>query len=484
MDFAGLIPEIIVCLTALMVIITDWFIKEKSLKNITGFVGICGLVVALAVLIGYKASNFSNAYDFGGMFLSDELSWYFRVLLLLSGIICFLLSFRYVKDVIKYSGEFYALIVFATLGGMLLSASGEMVALYLALELLSISSYVLSGFRKDKQKSSEAALKYLIIGSISSAIMLYGMSILFGVTASTEFKGIAAGLIKNQVELDFLTIMGMILVISGLSYKISAVPFHMWAPDVYEGAPTPVTAFLSVSSKIAGFAALLRILECFSVNLTSKWVLLIIVLSVLTMTYGNIVAIAQKNIKRMLAYSGIAHAGYLLIGIIAMSSPLRSSMSIGAILYYLLAYLFMNLGAFTIIVYFASQIGSTRISDFSGLAKKSPYMAFILACCLVSLAGLPPFAGFTGKIYLFGAAINAGYTWLAVIGVINSLISLYYYIRIIRVMYFGQTEEIKTFTKPSPALVLAAIISFIGLIVMFIFPSFFINLISMASVGI
>jgi len=484
MNFTGLIPEIIVCLTALLVIISDWFIKEKSAKNITGFLGLCGLIGALAVLLGYKMSHFSTAYNFGGMFISDELSWYFRVLLLVSGIICFLLSFKYVKDVINNVGEFYSLLLLATLGGMLLSASGEMVSLYLALELLSISSYVLSGFRKDKQKSAEASLKYLVIGGISSAIMLYGMSILFGITATTEFKSIAAGLIKNQMELDFLTILGMILIICGVSYKISAVPFHMWAPDVYEGSPTPVTAFLSVSSKIAGFAALLRILEAFSMNLTSKWVLLITVICVITMTYGNIVALAQKNIKRMLAYSGIAHAGYLLIGIVAMSSPLKASISLGAILYYLLAYLFMNMGAFAIIIYFASQTGSTQIADFSGLAKKSPFMAFILACCLVSLAGLPPFAGFTGKLYLFGAAINAGYIWLAVIGVINSLISLYYYVRIIRLMYFGGVEEIKTFTKPTMALALAAFISLVGLIVMFIFPSFFINLVSMASLGI
>lgn len=493
MDFIILTPEILVCFTALMIIAYSWFIPQdnnisQKQKNEPGYISLIGLFIALCVLIAWKIAGFSSPDNFWGTFIADKYSWFLRTILLIAAIITILLSFNYVNDKIKYPTEFYSLLLLAILGTMLMSSAGEMISLYLAVELTSITSYVLVGFRREKLQSSEASLKYIVIGAISSGLMLYGMSIILGITGLTDFQSITMSLLKNNnygtQPLLNAPFIAMILIICGLGYKISIVPFHMWTPDVYEGAPLPITAFLSVSSKIAGFAAILRILDMFSFSpiATDEWVDLIAILALLTMTLGNVVALVQKNIKRMLAYSGIAHAGYLLVGIVALATPSKAPLGMTGILYYMLAYIFMNLGAFAAIIYFARQTGSTQIIDFTGLSKKSPWISFALSCCLISLAGLPPFAGFTGKFYLFSAAINVGYVWLALVGVLNSVISLYYYVRIIKYMYFGNIDETKIFINPNPEIVIALLISVVGILSMFIFAGPIIQFISNSTI--
>jgi len=479
LDFKLLIPEIIILITASFILFGEWAIKiaDREKKNsIIGLITVNGLIASLGVLIGFRVSGYSlisylsnsPQSSFFSAFISDDLALFFKILILVSSILALLISFRYVTDKIKNVSEFYSLVCMATLGAMFISSSGEMITLFLGIELLSISSYILAGFNKDDKKSSEASIKYFVVGATSSVLLLYGFSIIFGLTGSLEFATIASALDKQVEPMSFILIIGAIFALAGLSYKIVAVPFHMWAPDVYQGAPTPITAFIAVTSKIAGFAALTRFVVIFTQESASKILIFVIVLSVLTMAVGNFVSLAQTNIKRLFAYSSIAHAGYLLIGLIPLLKDKTDDY--GSLLFYLMAYIFMNIGAFAAIIYFSKYTGSTEIKDFSGVAKKAPFVAFVFAACLISLAGLPPFAGFTGKFYLFFAAVNSGYTWLALFGALNSVVSLYYYVRIIKVMYFGEPSEKLSFEIPNPALATAIFISFVGILVLFLAP--------------
>lgn len=496
MDFSVFAPELVVLITACLVLFGEWIFKsvdnnrEKRSKNI-GFVALVGLFAALGTLIGFKntGNTIINSYfasdisTYFSAFALDDLALYFKTIIVISAILTVMISFKYVNEKIRSVGEFYSLLCMATIGAMLVASANEMITLYLGIELLSISSYILACFNKDNLKSTESSLKYFIVGGLSSALLLYGFSLLFGLTGTTEFPQLSALLDKyTQPQLNVIFIIGLVMSIAGLGYKIAIVPFHMWAPDVYEGAPTPVTAFLSITSKIAGFAAVTRFLLIFNSAMAAKLIILIAVLSVLTMTIGNVLSVVQKNIKRLLAYSSIAHAGYLLMGFIPLL--MNKTDDYASILFYLTAYIFMNIGAFAAVIYFSKYTGSTDIDSFAGVAKKSPFVAFVFTCCLVSLAGLPPFGGFTGKFYLFVGAINSGYTWLALVGALNSVISLYYYVKIIKSMYFGDSKIEEKFELPNAALAAAIFISLVGILVLFLVPYPFIEAAKMSTFGL
>jgi len=487
LNFGVFTPEIILLLTACVVVFGEWSFKsvdgnnDKKNRNIA-FVTLLGMSITLGILISFKSVSYGlptylgNLKEavFWGSFILDDLAIYFKIIIVLSSIMTLLISFRYVNEKIAHVGEFYSLLCLATIGAMFMSSATEMITFYLGIELISITSYVLCTFNKDKSKSSESGLKYLVVGSLSSALLLYGFSLLFGLTGKLQFDEIALALEKFTTPLNTVFIIAIMMSLAGLSYKIAAVPFHMWAPDVYQGAPIPVTSFLAVTSKIAGFASFIRFLEIFNFDISSKLVVLVAILSLVTMTVGNVLALVQNNIKRIFAYSSVAHAGYLMIGFIPLLQG--KTQEVSTILFYLTAYIFMNIGAFASIIYFSKYTKSTDIESFNGIAKKSPFFAFVFSACLVSLAGLPPFGGFTGKFYLFTSAVNSGYTWLAFLGALNSVISLYFYVRIIKAMYFRDPKEDLKVDLPNAASLTAATISLAAILILFLVPSPFIEI--------
>lgn len=403
---------------------------------------------------------------FGGAYIIDSFSAFLKQLFLITAILTVLVS----KDHIAFKqGEFYALIVSALLGMMIMVSSGELITIYMGLELMTISFCILIAYQGD-EKSKEASLKYIILGAISSAIFLYGLSLMYGVTHTTIIKEIAGALSKGHfVPLE---ILGMIFLIAGFAFKIAIVPFHMWAPDIYEGAPTSITVFLAVASKTAGLAVLIRLFMIGMPSISSYWVQLIIVLSVLTLILGNLVAIPQTNIKRMLAYSSIAHAGYFLLGVIA-----NSNLGVAAILLYSLFYLFANMGAFGVVIAVSKATGSNEIKDYAYLARKSPFLAAVMLISLLSLAGIPPLAGFIGKFYLFLAIIEKGQLWLAFLGIGMGVVSVYYYLRVVKVMYFGEAPEYFEPISVSKSTKLALTISMIALVSLGIYPTPLINIV-------
>ena len=361
-----------------------------------------------------------------------------------------LMSVRYLEIEGASPGEYYFLILCATLGMMIMAGGIDLITSFIGLETMAVSFYILVGFIKPNQRSNEAAVKYFLLGAFSLGILLYGMSLLYGLSGTTNLR-VMATVFAGQPR-DPLLVLAVILVVAGMGFKIAAVPFHMWAPDVYEGAPTPVTAFLSVGSKAAAFAMLLRIFLEGVPSMNADWRLLFEALAIVTMTVGNLAALTQSNLKRMLAYSSIAHAGYLLMGVVA-----GTPRGVSAMLIYLFIYSFMQLGAFAVIVMMRrADVVGDELKDFSGLHFRHPFAAFAMLLFMLSLGGIPPTAGFMGKLWLFGAAIDAGYVWLAVIGVLNSAVSLYYYIRIVVFMYLRkETTGSEPMARPALAFTLA-----------------------------
>jgi len=345
--------------------------------------------------------------------------------------------------------EYYALLVSMTLGMFLMAGATNLLMMVLAMELTSLSSYILAGYTKEASDSSEASMKYIVYGAVSSGVMLYGVSILFGLSGATNYAGINRAMALSAPNTTAL-LLATVFIVVGFGYKISAVPFHFWTPDVYEGAPITITAFLSVASKAAGFAMMMRFFKVIFIDSTVltlpsgvwtslyafEWNKLLVILSVLTMTLGNLVAVWQDNLKRLLAYSSIAHAGYMLMGVVLLSDK-----GIAAVLIYFVMYLFMNLGAFYVVMLVANKTGSEDISAYRGLGYRSPLIAVAMALFLVSLTGLPPTAGFVGKFYLFTAVLDSRWVWLAVVGAVNSVISLYYYARVLRYMFLRDSED-------------------------------------------
>jgi NAD(P)H-quinone oxidoreductase subunit 2 len=408
------------------------------------YVAIAGLLVSVFSL--YLSWDASNPISFLGGFNGDNLGIVFRSIVALSTTVTILMSIRYVEQAGTSLAEFIAIMLTATLGGMFLCGANELVMIFISLETLSIASYLMTGYMKRDPRSNEAALKYLLIGASSSAIFLYGISLLYGLSGGeTTLDAIATKLTDVSGGESLGLAISLVFVIAGIAFKISAVPFHQWTPDVYEGSPTPVVAFLSVGSKAAGFALAIRLLVTAFAVVTEEWQFIFTALAILSMILGNVVALAQTSMKRMLAYSSIAQAGFVMIGLIAGTDAGYSS-----IIFYLLIYLFMNLGAFTCVILFSLRTGTDQISEYSGLYQKDPLLTLGLSICLLSLGGIPPLAGFFGKIYLFWAGWQAGLYGLVLIGLITSVASIYYYIRVIKMMVVKEPQEMSEVVKNYP----------------------------------
>lgn len=373
------------------------------------------------------------------LYVSDNLTNFFRIIGCVTGIVVLLASFEYMQGR-KYVGEFYGLFLLAIASMIMLAGSTNLLMIFLSLEFLSIVSYIMTGYLRENKKSNEAAIKYFLFGSIASAIMLYGFSLFYGATGSLSLAEIGH-VVTTDTNFEVLALVALGLVLAGVGFKISLVPFHQWAPDAYEGAPTPVTAFLSVGPKVAGFAVLLRLTLQVMFVYQADWVILYSLVAVATMTLGNVIALAQSNVKRMLAYSSIAQAGYMMIGLASISGNSNPLDGVNAVLIYITAYLFTNLGAFLVVIAIENKTGAVDISQYGGMVKRAPLLAGLMVYFMLSLAGIPPTAGFIGKFFVFGSAVNAGLSWLAILGVINSVISVFYYFRVIRPMFFEPSPE-------------------------------------------
>ncbi len=441
---AGVIlPEGIVTLTLMIVLLGDIISGRRAIRWLP-YAAIAGLLIAIASL--YFSWNTANPIGFLGAFNGDNLSIVFRAIIALSTVVTILMSIRYIEQTGTALAEFIAILLTATLGAMFLSAANELVMIFISLELLSISSYLMTGYMKRDPRSNEAALKYLLIGASSSAIFLYGVSLLYGLSGGETILSDISNNIINAEGLQSLALaISLVFVIAGIAFKISAVPFHQWTPDVYEGSPTPVVAFLSVGSKAAGFALAIRLLVTAFSGVTEEWQVIFTALAILSMVLGNVVALAQTSMKRMLAYSSIGQAGFVMIGLIAGTEAGYSSM-----VFYLLVYLFMNLGAFTCIILFSLRTGTDQISEYAGLYQRDPLLTFGLSICLLSLAGIPPLAGFFGKIYLFWAGWQAGLYGLVLLGLVTSVVSIYYYIRVVKMMVVKEPQEMSDAVKNYP----------------------------------
>ena len=460
-----ILPEFVVIIVALTVLIFDFFVEKKH-KGVLGWYSLAGIMIA--AYASTKLMNMSGTF-FDGTFLLDPFSTFFKFVFYIVCGLGILLSINYLKVEDIHRGEYYALMLFATTGMMMMASAGDLITVYLGLELMALSVYILAGFKRRDSRSNEAAIKYLVLGAFSSGVMLYGMSLLYGLSGTTSLAGILAFLHKADLTNPIL-FLSMIMLIVSFGFKVAAAPFHMWVPDVYEGAPTSVTAFMSAGPKVAGFAVLLRIflyaLEPLQANSTA----IIAGLAVLTMAVGNIMALSQTNIKRMLAYSSIAHAGYALVGLAAGGPEGAAS-----VMLYVCIYALMNMGAFGVVIMLrkAGERGE-EIMDFAGLGKTNKTAAFLMLIFMFSLTGIPLFAGFIGKFYIFKAAVQSGLIWLAVVGVIFSSISAYFYLRVIMVMYMKEPEgSIELQTSPSLALALA--ISATAVIVIGVYPTDLLN---------
>lgn len=461
-------PELVISSVIVLLVLVDLIMMKN--KKLLPYLSIAGLLVAAYFIIEHFETN-TFAFSTGssaGMLIVDPFGNFFKLLIVFASILVILFSVASteIKNSFDRHGEYYTLIFGMILGMMFMVSASDLIVIYISLELVSLSSYILVGFTKQSLRNSEASLKYVIYGGISSGIMLFGISIIYGITGSTNLYEINSLIQAPQVQsLTFL--LAGILIFVGIGYKISAAPFHFWTPDVYEGAPIPITAYLSIASKAAGFALLIRFIKVTfiqSIDPEGFWHLLaiidwktfIIIISILTMTLGNFAALWQSNMKRLLAYSSIAHAGYLLLGLAVMSNE-----GITAILIYFIVYAFMNLGAFFVVMLISNKIGSEELDDYKGLGYSTPFLGVSLAIFLVSLTGLPPTAGFIGKLYIFIALIDAKMIVVAVIALLNSVVSLYYYIKVLKHMFLDQAEkEIPAFTTSySSAILLVAIVA-------------------------
>ncbi len=486
MNLGLLAPEISLAGTAIAIILLDLFVQRKGWLVV---LSIAGIIVSAGFALAMWGGSPQAAFN--DMLAVDGFALFFKLLFLGIAALVILASVDYVSKFARFQGEYYALVLLAALGMMLMAATAELISLYISLELASLSLYALVGFLKDK-KSTEASLKYLLLGAVASAVLLFGMALVFGFTGKTQLGEIASavGTMSSQGVLSSPgLIMGIVLLIAGFGFKIAAVPFHMWVPDVYEGAPTPITAYLSVGSKAAGFAIILRVFfSAFGLPdwLSHDWGLVFAILAAISMTLGNVVALLQTNIKRMLGYSSIAQAGYLMVGLatVGVTSPMLSDSSALAgqsgLLFFLASYSLTNLGAFIAIIAISNKLDSDLIADYSGMAKRAPLLALGLTLCLVSLIGMPPAAGFMAKFYIFSGAVRHGLLWLVIIAVLNSVISAFYYLRVVRVMWFGEPASMEK-VPSSGALRLALALSCFGVLLLGIAPGLVMRLAEIAA---
>ena len=452
-DLKQFYPEIILTAALLFVVIGD--ITFPRIRRSLSFVlTAAGLIVALIFSIRLFESDPGSL--FFGVLSLDPMSVFFKCFLILTSLFI-LFSVPGSKELSRLNiGEFYSLLLGVTLAMMLLAASADMLMLYLALEMVSIGSYVLVGYLKNDRQSNEASLKYLLFGAVATGSMLYGMTIIYGLTGTTKLAAIHEAFIQgvSSGNNSAMLLVATVMILAGFGFKMAAVPFHFWCPDVYSGAPTPVTAFLSIAPKAAAFAVLIRFFftgftgtfpgtGLYENISTVYWNIPLILISVVTMTLGNIAALRQDNMKRLLAYSSIAHAGYILMGVVVLSAQ-----GLQSVLVYLVTYLFMNLGAFLVVIAVHSHTGSFDIKDYKGLIRRSPILTISMSFFMLSLMGIPPFAGFLGKLYVFGAAVNHNLAWFAVVGALNSVIAVYYYARVIKTMIIEESADTARLTLP------------------------------------
>ncbi len=488
-------PELIVCIVGVAVMLVDAFAKPNQ-RWMTGGISLAGLFVAAVASIWLWLTWDGTSQAFNGMIVLDELRLGFTLVFILVSALTILISMVWVENEKLPAGEFHSLLLFATAGMMLMASGGDLVIIFLGLEILSIATYVMAGFRRTDVRSNESSLKYFILGSLSSAFLLYGIALIYGATATagglpgtTNIAEIAQRL--NEAQYPQLLFAGAAMLLVGFGFKIATAPFHIWTPDVYEGAPTPVTAFMAAGPKAAGFASFLRVFlfgfpfvlatgsNTVAANVHSTWLSVLVILAIMTMTVGNVVAIVQNNVKRMLAYSSIAHAGYALVGFVAAGAADtidKRNTAITAVIFYLLTYAVMNIGAFAV-VQLVARTGDrrTEVEDYNGIGFQTPALAFALSLFLLSLLGMPLTAGFIGKIMVFRAALDQGYVILVVIGVLNTAVSAYYYLRLIIVMFFRERTTSWVAPRIPASIAIALVITAAGVLYLGVFPGKIIN---------
>ncbi|MGZ8842111.1 MAG: NADH-quinone oxidoreductase subunit N [Pyrinomonadaceae bacterium] len=481
-------PELIVGIAGVLIMLVDAF-SHRGQRWLTGSLSLLALVAAGVTSIWLWTAWPAQRAAFNGMIVLDELRLSFTLIFLLVAFLTILISSIWIESEQLPAGEFHSLLLFATCGMMLMASAGDLVIVFLGLEILSIATYVLAGFRRTDVRSNESSLKYFILGSFASAFLLYGIALIYGATATgpdspgtTNIAAIAGRL--NQSLYPPLLLAGAAMLLVGFGFKIATAPFHVWTPDVYEGAPTPVTAFMAAGPKAAGFASFMRVfifgfpvataLASTGGYAHKAWLGSLAVMAVLTMTVGNVVAIVQNNVKRMLAYSSIAHAGYALVGFVAAgaaTTPEERSTALAAVAFYLLTYAVINMGAFAVVTMVARRGDQrTSVDDYNGIGFASPVLAFSLSLFLLSLLGMPLTAGFMGKIVVFSAALRQGYVWLVVIGVLNTAISAYYYLRLIIVMFFREPNSEWEAPRIPMSMALALLITIVGVFYLGLFP--------------
>jgi NADH-quinone oxidoreductase subunit N len=501
-NFGLILPELIVGGVAVLVMLIDAFVRPNQ-RWITGSLSLLGLVAGAGAAVWLWVRGVSGTGSFNGMIVLDEIRLSFTLVVILVSALTVLISVVWVEGERLPAGEFHSLLLFATSGMMLMASGGDLVIIFLGLEILSIATYVMCGFRRTDLRSNESSLKYFILGSFSSAFLLYGIALVYGATATVRGSGVVAGttniaqigerVAAGDLMYPALLFAGAAMMLVGFGFKIATAPFHVWTPDVYEGAPTPVTAFMAAGPKAAGFASFLRVFifgfpfvgivasgASSATDVHSAWIYALAILSMITMTVGNVAAIVQNNVKRMLAYSSIAHAGYALVGFVAAGAALdaaQRSEALAAVAFYMLTYAVMNLGAFAVVTIIArNNDRRTEVEDYSGIGFRAPGLSFTLSIFLLSLLGMPLTAGFIGKVAVFGSALNVGnsqsslYTIMVVVGVLNTAISAYYYLRLIIVMFFRERTTEWAVPRVPASITLVLVLTILGVFYLGLFP--------------
>ena len=472
-DFTLLLPEFLVAGLAFLILTADFFLRSER-KHLLAYLAVVGLGGVLAFSLAYLWNEDDSLYE--GILLIDGYGLFFKAFFLVLGGVVVLTSVDYVRRHLDHPGEYYGILLFTVVAMMLLASSGELLTAYISLELLSFGLYVLVSYDRYNPKSNEGGTKYILLGAFSSALLLYGISQIYGLLGTTRFDGMSEALSATS-ELSPGVLLGLVFIIAGLGFKVAAVPFHMWAPDAYEGAPTPITAYLAVGSKAAAFALILRLFTEALMPAVADWQLILAIMAALTMVLGNMVALVQRNIKRLLAYSSIGHVGYLLMGIAALAavgsdggvSVEHSRLASNGVMLHLVAYAITNMAVFLSVSAVFNITGKDGIADLAGLAKRAPFVALVLSAALFSLAGLPIFAGFASKFYLFNAAATQGLLWLAGLAIFTSLVSLYYYLMVIRQMYIETPEDLSPIWIPRPTLGLLGLL-LAGMVFVGVYP--------------
>jgi NADH-quinone oxidoreductase subunit N len=458
----AILPVIVLSLFGIAVMVLEPFVSEAK-KSSLAWLAFAGTIAAMFSLVP-MAANRGQWYS--NLWIVDDYAVFLNFVFLVIAAITILTAADYLRRERMNHPEFYALLLFSTAGMLMMAASNELMMVFIGLEILSIATYVMAGFRRTDLKSNESALKYFLLGSFSSAFFLYGVALIFGATGSTNLIGIAAALRTSDVQLSLVELAAALMLIA-LCFKVAVAPFHIWTPDVYEGAPTPVTGFMSVGPKAAGFAVLFRVFLTAFPSIQNRWASAIWLIAALTMILGNIIAVVQPNIKRMLAYSSIAHAGYIAVAFAAVSRR-----GVSAALFYLLAYSLMNLGAFAIVTMLGrSEDKLVNLTDFAGLGAKRPGLAALLSVFLLSLAGVPGTAGFAGKFFIFRAALESRLLWLAIIGVLTTVVSFYYYLYVIVQMYMREPAEEFADVRVPASVKFALLVSVVGTLYLGVLPT-------------